>query len=99
MSTDAVGGCVTAALWLSVGSYFLTMSRFPVFYCAMPDIGAGIHPVDATDAFEAEQLVQQRYPGAITASLSPSITDQDETGGCSWIGWRRSEWAQLRLHD
>ena len=30
------------------------------------------------DAFEAEQLVQQRYPGAITASLSPSITDQGE---------------------
>ena len=30
------------------------------------------------DAFEAEQLVQQRYPGAITASLSSSITDQDE---------------------
>ena len=48
------------------------MGRFPVFYCAMPDIGAGV------DAFEAEQLVQQRYPGAITASLSPCITDQDE---------------------
>jgi len=30
------------------------------------------------DALKAEQLVQQRYPGAITASLSPSITDQDE---------------------
>ena len=72
------------------------VSRFPVFYCAMPDIGAVIH---AGDAFEAEQLVQQRYPGAITASLSPSITDQDETGGCSWTGWQRSEWAQLRLHD
>ena len=51
------------------------MGRFPVFYCAMPDIGAGVHPVDA---FEAEQLVQQRYPGVITASLSPCITDQDE---------------------
>ena len=51
------------------------VSRFRVFYCAMPDIGAGIHPVDADDAFEAEQLVQQRYPGDITASLSPSITD------------------------
>ena len=56
----------------------LPVSRFPVFYCAMPDLGAGIHSVDATDAFEAEQLVQQRYPGAITASLSSSITDQDE---------------------
>ena len=56
----------------------LPVSRFSVFYCAMPDVGAGVHPVDAADAFEAEQLVQQRYPGAITASLSPSITDQDE---------------------
>ena len=65
----------------------------------MPDIGAGVHPVDAADAIEAEQLVQQRYPGAITASLSPAITDQDETGVCSWTGWQRSEWAQLRLHD
>ena len=33
---------------------------------------------DVADAFEVEQLVQQRYPGAITASLSPSNTDQDE---------------------
>lgn len=56
------------------------MSRFPVFYCAMPDVdvGDGVPPLDATDAFEVEQLMQQRYPGAITASLSPSITDQDE---------------------
>jgi hypothetical protein len=59
---------------------WLTMSRFPVFYCAMPDVDVSdsIPPLDATDAFEAEQLVQQRYPGAITASLSPCITDQDE---------------------
>ena len=54
------------------------MRRFPVFYCAMPDVGAGLQSVEADDAFQAEQLVQQRYPGAITASLSPSITDQDE---------------------
>ena len=44
----------------------------------MPDVGADIHPVDATDAFEAEQLVKQRYPAAITASLSPSVPDQEE---------------------
>ena len=44
----------------------------------MPDVGAGIHPVDAADAFEAERMLQQRYPGAITASLSPFITDQGE---------------------
>ena len=56
----------------------LPVSRFSVFYCDLPDVGAGVHPVDAADAFEAEQLVQQRYPGAITASLSSSITDQDE---------------------
>lgn len=71
---------MTAVLWLSVVDMnrWLTMSCFPVFYCSMPDIGAGVHPVDAADAFEAEQLVEQRYPGAITASLSPSNTDQDE---------------------
>ena len=56
----------------------LLMSSFPVFYYAMPDVGAGLQSVEADDAFQAEQLVQQRYPGAITASLSPSITDQDE---------------------
>ena len=44
----------------------------------MPDVGAGIHPVEAVDAFEAEQFVQLRFPGAITASLSPSMTDQGE---------------------
>ena len=56
----------------------LLMSRFQVFYCAMPDVGAGIHPVEAVDPYEAEQVVQQRFPGAITASLSPSLTDQGE---------------------
>ena len=54
------------------------MRRFPVFYCAMPDVGAGLQSVEADNAFQAEQLVQQRYPGAITASLIPSITDHDE---------------------
>ena len=54
------------------------MSRFSVFYCAMPDVGAGIHPVEAVDAFEAEQVMQRRFPGAITASLSPSMTDEGE---------------------
>ena len=42
------------------------------------DVGDGVPPLDATAAFEGEQLMQQRYPGAITASLSPCITDQDE---------------------
>ncbi len=40
------------------------------------------------DAFMAEQLVQQRYPGAMTASLSSSITDQDEIRRLfmDWLG-------------
>ncbi|MEC8442345.1 MAG: hypothetical protein VXZ59_08500 [Cyanobacteriota bacterium] len=64
------------------------MSRFPVFYCAMPDVGVGIHPVEAVDAFEAEQVVQQRFPGAVTASLSPSMTDQGEIRRLfvEWLG-------------
>ena len=64
--------------WVSTGSCLPTMSRFPLLYRVMPDVGAGIHPVDAADAFEAERMLSQRYPGAITASLSPSITDQGE---------------------
>ena len=63
---------------LSVEAWLQLMIRFQVFYCAMPDVGAGIHPVEAVDAFEAEQFVQLRFPGAITASLSPSMTDQGE---------------------
>ena len=64
------------------------MSRFPVFYCATPDVGVGIHPVEAVDAFEAEQVVQQRFPGAVTASLSPSMTDQGEIRRLfvEWLG-------------
>ena len=54
------------------------MSRFSVFYCSLPAVGSGIRPVEAADSFEAEQIVQCDYPGAITASLSPSITDQGE---------------------
>ena len=44
----------------------------------LPVVGSVIKPVEATDAFEEEQIVQRDYPGAITASLSPSITDQGE---------------------
>ena len=70
---------MTAALWLSVGPDPLAaMSRFPVFYCLLPDVGAGFIPVDATDAFEAEQIVQRKYPGAITATISDKITDRKE---------------------
>ena len=71
-----------------MGVDLLHMSRFQVFYCAMPDVGAGIHPVEAVDAFEAEQVVQQRFPGAITASLSPSMTDEGEIRRLffDWLG-------------
>ena len=54
------------------------MSRFSVFYCSLPAVGSGIRPVESADPFEAEQIVQRDYPGAVTASLSPSITDQGE---------------------
>ena len=64
------------------------MSRFPIFYCSMPAVGAGFQSVEADDAFQAEQLVHQRYPGAITASLSPTITDQEEIRRLfvDWLG-------------
>ncbi len=54
------------------------MSRFSVFYCSLPAIGSGIRPVEAADSFEAEQIVQRDYPGAITASLSEKVTDKQE---------------------
>ena len=70
---------MTAALWLTVGSDLLTaMSRFPVFCCLLPDMGAQFIPVDSVDAFEAEQIVQRKYPGAITATISDKITDRKE---------------------
>ena len=62
------------------------MSRYPIFYCAMPDVGAGFQSVEADDAFQAEQLVQQRYPGAITASLSDKVTDEQEIRR-SFVDW------------
>ena len=54
------------------------MSRFPVFYCSLPDVGAGFRPVEAEDAYETEQIVQREYPGAVTASLSERVTDKQE---------------------
>ena len=43
-----------------------------------PDIGAGFKPVEASDAYEAEQIVQRQYPDAVTASLSDKVTDKSE---------------------
>ncbi len=54
------------------------MSRFPVFYSSLPDVGAGFRPVEAEDSYEAEQIVRREYPGAITASLSDKVTDEQE---------------------
>ena len=42
---------------LSVESCLESMSLFPVFYCSLPNIGTGFKPVEASDAYEAEQIV------------------------------------------
>ena len=54
------------------------MSRYPVFYCAPAAVDAGFKPVEATDAYEAEQIVQREHPGAVTASLSERVTNEEE---------------------
>ena len=59
-------------------SFPTPMRCFPVFYSSLPDIGAGFCPVEAEDSYEAEQIAQREYPGAITASLSENITDEKE---------------------
>ena len=51
------------------------MSRYPVFYCAPAAVDAGFKPVDA---YEAEQIVQREHPGAVTASLSERVTNEEE---------------------
>ena len=52
--------------------YWLTCSQ------QKPAIGAVFKPVEAADAYEAEQIVQRQYPDAVTASLSEKVTDKDE---------------------
>ena len=54
------------------------MSRYPVFYCAPAAVDAGFKPVEAADAYEAEQIVQREHPGAVTASLSERVTNEEE---------------------
>ena len=54
------------------------MSRYPVFYCSPASVDAGVMPVEATDAYEAEQIVQRDHPGAVTASLSERVTNAEE---------------------
>ena len=50
----------------------------PVFYCAPAAVDAGFRPVEAADAYEAEQIVQREHPGAVTASLSERVTNEEE---------------------
>ena len=54
------------------------MSRYPVFYCSPASVDAGFRPVEAADAYEAEQIVQREHPGAVTASLSERVTNESE---------------------
>ena len=49
------------------------MSRYPVFYCAPAAVDAGFKPT-----YEAEQIVQREHPGAVTASLSERVTNEEE---------------------
>ncbi|ABB35219.1 hypothetical protein Syncc9605_1467 [Synechococcus sp. CC9605] len=63
---------------LSVGGCSNPMSRYPVFYCSPAAVDAGFRPVEAADAYEAEQIVQREHPGAVTASLSERVTNEEE---------------------
>ena len=44
----------------------------------LPVVGSVIKPVEATDAFEAEQIAQRDYPGAVTAPLGEKVTGKLE---------------------
>ena len=54
------------------------MSLFPVFYCSPSGVSAGFKPVEAADAYEAEQIIRREHPGAVTASLSERVTTEQE---------------------
>ena len=54
------------------------MSRFHVFYSAMPEMGSGFKPVEAADAYEAEQVIRREFPGAVTATLGERVTDKEK---------------------
>ena len=73
---------------LGVGYRSQLMSRFHVFYAAMPGLGSGFKPVEAADAFEAERVVQRQFPGAVTATLSERVTDVEEIRKLfmEWLG-------------
>ena len=73
---------------LGVGCRLQLMSRFHVFYSAMPEMGSGFRAVEAADAYEAEQVVQREFPGAVTATLSERVTDAEEIRQLflDWLG-------------
>ena len=54
------------------------MHHLTVFYSSLPEVGAGFRPVEAEDSYEAEQIVQREYPGAITASLIENMIDEKD---------------------
>ena len=63
---------------LTVGGCSNPMSRYPVFYCAPAAVDAGFKPVEAADAYEAEQIVQREHPGAVTAFMCERVTNGEE---------------------
>ena len=71
-----------------VGCCLQLMSRFHVFYPAMPEMGSGFRPVEAADVYEAEKVVQREFPGAVTATLSERITNIEEIQKMfmDWLG-------------
>ena len=73
---------------LGVGCRLQLMSRYHVFYSAMPEMGSGFKPVEAADAYEAEQVVQCEFPGAVTATLSERVTDTEKIRKMfmDWLG-------------
>ena len=54
----------------------------------MPEMGSGFRPVEAVDAYEAEQVVQREFPGAVTATLSERVTDTEKIRKMfmDWLG-------------
>ena len=54
------------------------MSRYPVFCCTPAAVDYGFKPCRAADAYEAEQMMQREHPGAVTASLSERVTNEEE---------------------
>ena len=72
------------------------MSRFFTFYRSLPAVGSGIRPVEATDAFEAEQIVQLDKYGVITESLSKEVTGK-QGNQCPFVEWVQKIYFDLAI--